>query len=69
MKDEEVKQRKETAAFVKEAFCVDGDAVCMGGLSQVITETDGSMDGLTVRCFDKRRGVFFVTLSRPNTYQ
>jgi|TARA_R110000850_G_C9695942_1_gene439548 hypothetical protein len=56
---------KNMSAFIKEAFCIDGDTVAMSRLSKVITE-DGSFDGLTIRCFDKRRGVFFVTISQEN---
>ena len=59
------KEAKNMSAFIKESFCIDGDTVAMSRLSKVITE-EGSFDGLTIRCFDKRRGVFFVTISLPS---
>ena len=64
--DADTKQKKdELTAFLKKAFCIDGDCVLKTETSKVVTSTGEVLnDALTFELTDSKRGKFQVTISK-----
>lgn len=55
----------EIEAFLKEAFCISGECV-FEDFVDVVKPNSDKVESAMFKLEDSRRGVFFVTISKPN---
>jgi len=61
--EKSIQDLKEIAEFVKKAFCIDGETSVIG-VKRTIIERQFQRN-ITVKCNDKKRGIFYVSISKP----
>lgn len=62
-KKSDVELEAKTGKFIKEAFCITGDAQFLYYENSKINGVQ--TEGMIYECTDTKRGTFYVTISRP----